>query len=253
MLGRLFSGRQRKEIASPEVPAEHRVYAIGDIHGRVDLLRRLHDMILDDARDAAPERRTVVYLGDYIDRGMHSREVIDLLLDEPLPDFERVHLLGNHEEFVLEFASNLRSAHVWLINGGDTTLHSYGVDVPAIVHRDQDLEGARDDFFARIPSSHMAFLRGLRLYYEIGDYFFVHAGVRPGVPLERQNPADLVWIRDEFLNSDADFGKIVVHGHTIGREVEERANRIGIDTGAYRSGVLSCLVLQGTGRSVLQT
>lgn len=253
MLGRLFSGNRRKGDAQPEVPAAHRVYAIGDIHGRVDLLRRLHGMILEDAAGAAAERQTVIYLGDYIDRGMNSREVIDLLLDNPLPEFESVHLLGNHEEFVLDFASSLRSARMWLHNGGDTTLHSYGVEVPDVVHRDQDLEDARDDFFTRMPPSHMAFLRGLRLCHEVGDYFFVHAGVKPGVPLDRQKPQDLVWIRDEFLQSEADFGKVVVHGHTIGRDVDMRSNRIGIDTGAYNSGVLSCLVLQGAGRKVMQT
>lgn len=253
MLSRLFAGRRRKTSEAPAVPADRRVYAIGDIHGRVELLRELHAAILADAGAATATARTVVYLGDYVDRGRYSREVIDTLLDEALPGFESIHLLGNHEEFLLEFANSLNHARIWLNNGGDATLRSYGVEVPASVYDDGDLAQAREHFFRVLPQRHLAFLHSLRRCHEIGDYFFVHAGVKPGVPLPRQKPDDMVWIRDEFLESEADFGKIVVHGHSISRNIDVRANRIGIDTGAYDTGVLSCLVLQGEDRRFLQT
>lgn len=253
MFGRLFASRRPKTSAIPAVPDDHRVYAIGDIHGRADLLQQMHRQIGEDAAAAEAAQRTVIYLGDYVDRGMQSREVIDLLLDEPLVGFDSVHLMGNHEEFLLAFAHDLSSARSWLYNGGDTTLHSYGVVVPAVVRQDLDLAEARDAFFASLPARHLDFFRSLRLYHEIGDYFFVHAGVRPGVPLQGQSHDDMLWIRQEFLRSNADFGRIVVHGHSITREVDVQPNRIGIDTGAYNSGILSCLVLQGAARWLLQT
>ena len=253
MFRRLFAAKRRKTPDLPKVPADHRVYAIGDIHGRIDLLEDLHRDILADAEAADATRRTIVYLGDYVDRGLHSREVVDLLIGQPLAGFETVHLIGNHEEFLLDFAQRLDHARLWLYNGGETTLRSYGVEVPEIVRCDDDLAEARTAFFEALPAHHLAFLNSLVRCHEIGDYFFAHAGVRPGVPLDRQKPEDLVWIRDELLESDDDFGKIVVHGHTISRNVEIRDNRIGIDTGAYSSGVLSCLVLQGRERSLIQT
>lgn len=253
MLKRLFGDRRGKTPSVPSVPEGERVYAIGDIHGRVDLLSDMHRMIMADAEAAPDSRLSIVYLGDYIDRGLHSREVIDLLIDDPLPGFVSAHLLGNHEEFLIDFAESLSSARMWLYNGGDATLRSYGVEVPEIVRDDRDLAEARDTLFRAMPVRHLEFLRSLRLCHEVGDYFFVHAGVRPGVALHRQKPEDLTWIREDFLSSTADFGRVVVHGHSVSRDVEMLANRIGIDTGAYASGMLSCLVLQGTDRWILQT
>ena len=255
MLGKVLQafGADRSRRSAAAVPAGRCVYAIGDIHGRADLLARMHDMILADA-DAAPEAdKVVVYLGDYVDRGLSSREVIDLLIDAPLPGFRSVHLCGNHEAMMLDFLQTGRNGPMWLYNGGDATLHSYGIAVPAGFLRGGNEGECAEALRAAVPPRHVAFLEGLETYHLEGDYCFVHAGLRPGVPLEEQEQGDLIWIRDEFLQSDADFGHVVVHGHTITGEIDQRDNRIGIDTGAYGSGRLTCLALQGTGRRFLQT
>ena len=228
-----------------------RVYCIGDVHGRVDLLQELHGMIARDA-DAYQGQRTLVYLGDLIDRGMRSREVVDLLLDEPLPGFEPVYLMGNHEQTLLDFLRYPTHAAGWLAWGGRETVLSYGVALePGL--RAPDPEAVREALTARIPDRHVEFYRGMRPYHAAGDYLFVHAGIRPGVPLQEQSESDLFWIRNEFLASEDDHGCVVVHGHSISEQVDERHNRIGIDTGAFYSGVLTCLVLEGTERRLLQT
>jgi len=234
-----------------QAPAGSRVYAIGDIHGRADLLAALHRMICDDAAARPVARHVVVYVGDYIDRGPDSRAVIDLLLDAPLAGFESVHLLGNHEAFLLEFLDDAGAGPDWLFNGGAETLASYGVESPWPFGDPPDRMQA--EFRRRLPARHLTFLRDLRLSHVEGGYLFVHAGVRPGVPLDRQERHDLLWIRDEFLDSGADLGKVVVHGHSIADEPERRRNRIGIDTGAYMTGRLTCLVLEGADRRFLAT
>lgn len=235
------------------VPDGHRVYAIGDIHGRCDLLLQLHRKIVADVRARpGPTRRTLVYLGDYIDRGASSFDVLDVLIHAPLEGFERVHLRGNHEDLMLRFLSGRHDA-IWLHNGGDATLASYGLLASWMVAQPSEMLALRDRLHAAMPSSHLAFLQALRLWHVSGDYYLVHAGVRPGVPLDRQRPADLVWIREPFLLSDDDFGKRVVHGHTITSEPDVRANRIGIDTGAFCTGRLTCLVLEGTNVGFLST
>ena len=213
-------------VPAPSVPDGTRVYAIGDIHGRLDLLARLSERIVIDSGDFTGERKVVVYLGDYVDRGPCSRGVIDLLVDEPLGGFESVHLKGNHEKFLLDFLDDASVWPFWLHNGADATLSSYGVTPTA------GPEGLQAEFRASIPARHLEFLRALSLSHAEGDYFFVHAGVRPGVALEDQDEADMIWIRDPFLFSDADHGKIVVHGHSIARQPEIEANRIGIEPGA---------------------
>jgi len=230
-----------------------RVYAIGDIHGRLDLLQRLRQDIAGDAAGADAGRRVLIYLGDYVDRGLHSREVIDLLLDRPLAGFEEVHLRGNHEDTMLRFLDELGIGSNWLYYGGNMTLRSYGIQVPTGELNERDLERLQAEFRERLPDRHRDFLQGLRLNHRLGDYLFVHAGIRPGVPLAAQHPEDLIWIRDEFLNSRADHGVTVVHGHSISETVQVTDNRIGIDTGAYFSGQLTCLVLQDDSRSFLQT
>jgi diadenosine tetraphosphatase ApaH/serine/threonine PP2A family protein phosphatase len=236
----------------PSIPPDLRLYVIGDIHGRADLLLRLHDMIRADA-EAAPERRwRVVYLGDYVDRGPDSRGVIDILAGEPLPGFERVHLKGNHEEAVLRFLEDIGVAFAWFDFGGAATLASYGVPTPNPFALDE-LRATQRALLARLPSPHLAFLRSLELTHSEGDYLFVHAGVRPGVALDRQQEEDLLWIREPFLQSKARFGKVVVHGHSISYEPEFRDNRIGIDTGAFATDRLTCLVLAGKTQSLLQT
>lgn len=237
----------------PALAAGTRVYAVGDIHGRVDLLRALRRLILADADRHGAARKVVVYLGDYVDRGAASRAVLDELITAPLPGFESVHLMGNHEEILLRFLKDIAVGPNWLAFGGLETLASYGVDPPVPATAVAELERVQQAFAARLPAAHHAFLRQLALSHVEGDYFFVHAGVRPGVPLARQNPHDLLWIREAFLLSDEPFEKCVVHGHTIAATPQQRPNRIGIDTGAYATGRLTCLVAAPEGCSFLQT
>jgi serine/threonine protein phosphatase 1 len=253
MLDRLLKRlRPAPAPGSARLPEGRRVYAVGDVHGRADLLRELHRRIADDA-EGAPGERAIVYLGDYVDRGPESRDVLDLLLDEGPAGFEQVTLMGNHEAMLLEFLENAESGPQWLWNGGGATLLSYGVSPPAQVGEGSALEELREALAAALPARHLGFLRGLRLSHVEGGYAFVHAGVRPGLPLELQGPEDLLWIRGEFLNSRLDHGHVVVHGHTIGRDVEIRPNRIALDTGAYVSGRLSALGLEDDRRWLLST
>lgn len=235
------------------MPAGARVYAVGDIHGRADLLSEMHGLILADAAASDAERRVVVYLGDYVDRGLESRQVVDLLLDEPLAGFESVHLKGNHEEFMLVFLEDTGVATGWLNNGGNATLYSYGVGLGDAASMAERVEAAQADLAGKLPPRHLRFLDSLRLSHEEGDYLFVHAGIRPGIPLERQREEDILWIRDDFLDSTRDHGKVIVHGHSITSEPEVLPNRIGIDTGAFGSGTLTCLVLEGAERDFLFT
>lgn len=241
--------------ADPAVPAGTAVYAVGDIHGRADLLADLHRRIeAASDRGSVADRRLIVYLGDYVDRGEDSAGVVDLILDQVPPGFEVVALLGNHERLMLEFLDDVRRGPLWLRNGGDATLASYGVDPGRGAYLDAGpLLALQAGLRERLPERHLEFLRSLRLTHAEGDYFFAHAGVRPGVALEEQQEEDLIWIRDLFLNSKADHGRIVVHGHTIRPEPEFRPNRIGIDTGAYYTGHLTCLALEGTKRRIIST
>ncbi len=251
MLG--WFNRSRPQPVS-RVPDGTRLYAVGDIHGRDDLLDRLLQSIEQDAAAAQDVRRVLVYLGDYVDRGLGSRQVIDRLLDPPLQGFETVHLLGNHEEAFLGFLEGMPIAFDWFKYGGLETLYSYDVPIPRRASGPRDIEALRRLAVAAVPAAHVDFLRGCKLWHVEGDYAFVHAGIKPGVPLERQRPDDLLWIRDEFLTSRADHGgKVVVHGHTICERPEIRPNRVNIDTGAYASGRLTCLVLEGTDRRFLTT
>ena len=230
----------------PHVPNGTLVYAVGDIHGRVDLLEKMHTAILKDSLDVACERKVVVYLGDYIDRGPHSKKVVDVLLEKPLKGFEPVHLIGNHEAFLIEFLKDIEAGPGWFFNGGLATLASYGIKFGRADELDvATLERIRDDFMKKVPQAHLDFFHKLAFTRTEGDYFFVHAGVRPGVALDNQTDEDMLWIREDFLGSEQDFGKIVVHGHTITWEPDIRPNRIGIDTGAFASGILTALVLEG--------
>ncbi len=233
------------------VPDNCRVYAIGDIHGRADLLGRLHDQIEADAGTAPGARKILIYLGDYIDRGPEAFTVVDGLVHRPLAGFDIIHLKGNHEDFLLRFLDDAGLADIWLANGGGATLRSYGAG-------DGRAEAAEGEFLRRalamrLPADHLAFYRKLRLSHVEGDYAFVHAGVRPGTLLAQQHDEDLMWIRHAFLESPDDFGKTIVHGHTVEREPAQHANRIGIDTGAYFTDCLTCLVLEGAARRFLRT
>lgn len=230
----------------PKVPEGTLVYAVGDVHGRADLLEKMHAAILKDSLDVPAERKIVVYLGDYVDRGPGSKKVVDILTARPLPGFERIHLMGNHEAFLIEFLNDLEAGPGWFFNGGLATLASYGVKVGKHDELNYEtLQRVQEEFRRKLPQSHLDFYTGLEFSRVEGDFFFVHAGIRPGVPLENQTDEDMLWIREEFLGCDDDFGKVVVHGHTISWEPEVKCNRIGIDTGAFASGVLTALVLEG--------
>ena len=246
-----WRGTEEPAAVLPFVPAGQRIYCIGDIHGRLDLLQQLHQLILRDATDYSGEQ-TLVYLGDYIDRGERSKEVIDLFLEAPLAGFKHVYLKGNHEQTLLDFLQHPWAVAAWLTYGGRATLHSYGVPSTLEPSR-SDLDDLRDDLEFRLPQSHLQFYSQLVPMHLVGSYCFVHAGIRPGIPLQEQRNEDLLWIREDFTESNAAHEHIVVHGHTITPEVEWRPNRIGIDTGAFSSGVLTCLVLEGAGQRVLQT
>ena len=244
-----FTGRSRP---LPAVPPDQRIYVIGDIHGRADLLTRLQRSIAEDASDG-PAVRRVVYLGDYIDRGLNSKEVIDLLLHDPLTDFERVTLKGNHEDAMLKFLADPAAGPGWFAIGGDATAMSYGVRLASDLPAGDRFQHVREELQRLVPESHKAFLSRLALTHQAGDYFMVHAGVRPGVALADQAPRDLMWIRDDFLQSSADHGKVVVHGHSPGTEPQIRTNRIGLDTTAFATNVLTCLVLEGETKRFLST
>ena len=236
------------------VPAGTRLYAVGDIHGRADLLEALLQEIAEDAvRHPETGTKQLIYLGDYVDRGPASSAVIDMVLHDAPPGFEVVPLMGNHEEMMLRFLEDIAVGRTWMMNGGDATLLSYGVEPPSMFAGTPRVHHAQQEFAERLPARHKRFLEGLAVSHVEGDYLFVHAGVRPGIALDQQRTEDLLWIRDEFLGSDRDFGKVVVHGHSITRDPEFRPNRIGIDTGAYRSNQLTCLVLEGTERRLLTT
>jgi len=245
--------RRHPPPGPPRVPDGLRVYAIGDVHGCDHLLAELHAAIGADIAGKKPGRSVVLHLGDYVDRGPGSARTLDLLIDPRLPADETLCLMGNHERAMLDFLDDARSGADWMEFGGRETLACYGIEYRPGLDREEALLHAQREIHARLPPRHRAFLEGLPLSRRIGDYFFVHAGIRPGISLDAQDPADLLWIRDGFLRSQADHGCVVVHGHSPTVVVDERANRIGIDTGAVWTGHLSCLVLEGAERRILQT
>ena len=231
-------------------PADAVLYAVGDIHGRSDLLDRIHQAIVRDASQRPASRRVIVYLGDYIDRGADSAGVVARLAGEGPPGFERYFLLGNHDTFLLDFLDGKSAtADTWIWNGGAAAMESYG----AASDPRRSPEALRADLMRALPPEHLAFFRGLQFTHREGDILFVHAGFRPGVPIPRQTREDMLWIRGEFLESEADHGGLVVHGHTPMPEPVIRKNRIGIDTGAWRSGQLTAAVFAGNTVSFLQT
>jgi serine/threonine protein phosphatase 1 len=232
------------------VPPDSRVYAIGDIHGQAALLDELLGMIERDGM-GRPETNVLVFIGDYVDRGGDSKGVVDQLLNLQ-SDFIVHFLRGNHDQALLDFLADPGSFSLWKEYGAEETLASYGVPSPGSDDHGV-LRQTRDRLEQALPASHRGFFETLKFSETIGDYFFAHAGVRPGTPLDRQEERDLMWIRDDFLNSRTAFGKIVVHGHTPTHAPVVRRNRIGIDTGAYLTGRLTALVLEGKRRRFLQT
>ena len=236
------------------VPEGRRVYAVGDIHGRADLLARLHKKIAADALDIPGFQNIVVYLGDYVDRGPDSSGVLDMLINRPLEGFEAHHLKGNHEDMMIQFLETGANSEMWIMmNGARDTMESYGIGYSDFARHESDMKGLARDFANAVPESHRAFLDALKMHHCEGDVLFVHAGIAPGVPVENQSPHDLMWIRGEFTESNTDHGLFVVHGHSNRPAPEIRSNRLGIDTGAWFSGTLTAAVLEGGDIRFLQT
>tara|TARA_A100001037_G_scaffold142723_1_gene129290 strand:+ start:504 stop:1211 length:708 start_codon:yes stop_codon:yes gene_type:complete len=234
-------------LTPSRIPDDTCVYAIGDIHGCARLLEKLHDAICEDAKKKSALRKVVVYLGDYIDRGPDSNSVVELAMVGPDIECECVYLKGNHEALLLDFLDGVRGSQIWRLNGADATIRSYGVDA------DSEDSICRDALRAALSPAQATFFRNLELFHIEGDYLFVHAGLRPGRVLEDQDDADLMWIRNPFLDSLEDWGYTVVHGHTTVVEPDIRENRIDIDTGAVWTGRLTAMAFHGVARDVIQT
>jgi serine/threonine protein phosphatase 1 len=236
----------------PEGARGYRAYVIGDIHGRLDLLEDLLAKIHAELQHRPARKTLLVFVGDLIDRGPSSAQVIERLRTYKRSGIQPVFLLGNHEEVLLRIIEGDESLiWSWLQFGGLQCLESYGVD-PGQFRQLSASELVRA-VQAAVPASHVEFLQSFIDSCRFGDYLFVHAGIRPGVELDLQSQSDLRWIRDPFLFDDTDHGFVVVHGHTISEEVEELPNRIGIDTGAYRTGVLTALAIEGASRWFIDT
>ena len=240
------------------------LYAVGDIHGRMDLLVRLIELIDADAA-TLPEgvKAQIVFLGDYIDRGLQSREVIEDFVSGAIDRFDPVYLLGNHEEALLRFLEEVNFGSQWTRYGGAETLYSYGLAPPnsrASLNSHEQMQKARDawsrvwnEFRSRLPAGHLNFFQGLKPYHIAGDYLFVHAGLRPGLRLEEQSQRDMLWIREEFLDAPEPFDYLIVHGHTPEDAIYHDGRRIGLDTGAFLTGRLSAARLFGTEVAFLHT
>ena len=229
-----------------------RAYAVGDVHGRLDLLDQLLAKIEQDVRDRPAKKVLLIFVGDLIDRGPKSAQVIERLRTYKRQGIRPVFLLGNHEEVLLRIlGGDAELITKWRWFGGAECLQSYGLDPEQFSQISDQL--ALELVREAIPKEHVQFLESFVDSCRFGDYLFVHAGIRPGVELEDQRQSDLRWIREPFLLDETDHGFVVVHGHTISSEVEERANRIGIDTGAYRTNVLTALAIEGTERWLMAT
>ena len=245
-------GWSKSASKAPRGPKGQRAYVVGDVHGRLDLLDRLLDEIHRDLARQPVARVLLVFLGDLIDRGPNSAQVLERLRTYRRDGVRPLFLLGNHEEVMLRILEG-EAEHVasWLRFGGAECLKSYGADPRPIAAASDEV--ALATIRAAIPANHVEFLKTFIDSCQFGDYLFVHAGIRPGVALDRQRQSDLRWIRAPFLVDETDHGFVVVHGHTITASIDERPNRIGIDTGAYRTGVLTALAIDGARRWYLDT
>lgn len=249
---RLFA-RQRATAAPPSTGGRL-VYAVGDVHGRLDALEPLlRDIVQDVIASQPAQRPLLVFLGDYVDRGPDSRSVVDLVLRlRRETRFEVISLKGNHEEALLQFLDDPAFAATWMEHGGGPTLVSYGVQPPP-GRTDVEAWGRTRDALAQaLPDEHRRFYEELELMRIVGDYAFVHAGVRPGVPLDAQTERDLLWIRNEFIQGRGPFGKVIVHGHTPSEQPQLTPHRLGVDTGAYATGILTAVRLEGEDQRVMQ-
>jgi serine/threonine protein phosphatase 1 len=243
MLSKLLRKAAPGPISAIAVESGSRIYAVGDIHGRADLLAGIIDRIGVDMDRHPGRRATTIFLGDYVDRGPDSRSVVDMLLALSRGE-GTVCLKGNHEAVLVRFLHDPSLWDTWAAFGGVQTLRSYGLRVPTCLSREDQVRVA-EEFRQALPWEHLHFLEGLALTYISGDVIFVHAGLRPNVPMDQQEEEDLLWIRRPFLDHREPFEYFVVHGHTPVESPEVHANRINIDTGAYATGRLSCVVLDG--------
>lgn len=245
----LFTRRDVKKGARAQVPAGTRYYAIGDIHGRLDLLEALRAAIeADNARLPASETR-IILLGDLIDRGPHSAQVLKLAREWQAAAEVQI-LAGNHEDMFLRSFEQVEALRHFLRHGGRETLLSF--DISRAQFDALTTEQLFEALPGIVPLETREFVAGFADKIEAGDYLFVHAGIDPNVPIAAQKSSDCMWIREEFLSHPGPFEKVIVHGHTIFPDIEEKRGRIGIDTGAFRSGVLTALVLEGGTRRFLQ-
>jgi serine/threonine protein phosphatase 1 len=254
MISNLF--RPKPKVTAPTAPAVPDgtvVWAVGDIHGRFDLLLPLVEAMAADLHGSAAERKMVIFLGDYIDRGPDSRSVLRLLAGlSRSQGVEWRFLKGNHEQAMLEFLKDPSRGARWCEYGGDRALKSWGLRVPELAHRTEAWARVAADLKHKLSALELSFLEDLELSVSVGDYFFAHAGARPGMALDRQTPEDLMWIRETFLHSPCEFDQVIVHGHTPTPSVHADRRRIGLDTKAYDSGVLTALRLEGRERRLLQ-
>jgi serine/threonine protein phosphatase 1 len=239
----------RKSKNNFKVQEDTLVYAIGDIHGRFDLLKKIQQIIYLDADSDDSKRKVIVYLGDYIDRGPQSKQVLDYLISTPMKGFESYHLLGNHEYAMLKFIAKEPGAEQWLAWGGDTTILSYGL----VFDRNEEFEAIQEGLIAKLPENHLNFLQNLLYMHEEGDYMFVHAGIRPNISMERQDLWDLLTIRDDFYRNYKRLARPVVFGHTVFEAPYHTETAIGIDTGAYATAKLTALALKGSERKFICT
>ena len=247
--------------APPQAPVGLCVYAVGDVHGQCRELERLLALVAADAARQCAEsglEPLIVFLGDYVDRGPNSRGVLDLLCEletrfDAGTGIACRFLAGNHEAAMLDFLKEPAAGAEWLSFGGAETLASYGVRASVGTTDPVRCRALRDALDERLPDEHRRFLTALEPMVVLGDYAFVHAGIRPGQPLQRQRPQDLLWIREPFLSSSKRHEKVIVHGHTVVDEPEFLPNRIAVDTGAYATGILTALALHGAAQRVVQT
>lgn len=251
-LKRLFSTVKPAVPWTARAPEGARIYAVGDIHGRRDLLDELLGKIEADDNARGPAKTQLIFLGDFADRGDDSFGVIERLMTLGAASDDVQFIFGNHEELLMRaWEGDPRAAGVFNRNGGRDTMLSYGVDPN--VYDDASLEELVEIMRSAIPRSHIEFLRSFQDWIVAGDYLFVHAGIRPGVPIEEQDVSDLRWIRGDFTRYEGTHDKMVIHGHSITEEVDDQPNRIGIDTGAFMSGRLTAIGIEGTERWFLQT
>jgi serine/threonine protein phosphatase 1 len=240
------------QLRRPCAPDGRRIYAIGDIHGERELAERLLAKIrLDMAEHPAPAGAAVIFLGDYIDRGPDSRGVLDLLSDDPIPGCETRFLRGNHEQAMLDFLSDPVAHGIWLDFGGVETLASYGILSSRGRLTPDKLLALAGQLAIALSARHRDFLAGLEPYVVEGDFAFIHAGLRPGIPLAEQKLQDLIWIREPFLQSNEIFEKFIVHGHNIVEQPEILQTHVSVDTGAYSSGKLTAIIISGAGINFL--